>query len=160
MNLEMKRILLFFMIAVTCVTAGFSQDKGRKKSPEEMRREINEFKMKFIAQEIDLREDQQKRFFELFGQMTDERSAIFEQMIRTERKIKKDPNATDEDYANLTRLITDSREKDAEIEKAYDEKFATFLSAKQIYKMKSAEEKFRKKMREMRHKKREKRKKN
>ena len=46
-----------------------------------------------------------------------------------------------------------AKAEDAAIEKSYDEKFSQFLSQKQIYKMKTAENEFRKKMQEMRNKK-------
>ncbi len=49
--------------------------------------------------------------------------------------------------------MTDAKAKDAEISKRYDEKFSRLLTAKQVYKMKDAEEGFRRKMHEMRHKK-------
>ena len=50
--------------------------------------------------------------------------------------------------------MTEAKEKDAEIEKKYDAIFSEFLTSKQVYKMKDAEEKFRNKMHEMRHKRR------
>lgn len=86
--------------------------------------------------------------------MSDERMQVFEQTRRLERKVKKDPQATDEDYAAVSRAITEAKEKDAAIEKKYDAKFSTFMSSKQLFKMKAAEEKFRQKMNEMRHRRR------
>lgn len=144
---------MFFIVVLFCATAGFSQDNGKRKNREEMRKEIEEFKMKFIAQEMDLKEDQQKRFFELYSQMNEERSNLYKQIMKDERKLKKDPNASEEDYAAVSRAMTQAKEKDADLEKAYDEKFAAFLTNKQIYKMKVAEEKFRRKLQEMHHKK-------
>ncbi len=147
----MKKVLTLILLLAFGVGVSFAQEKG-KKSREEMRKEFNEFKMKFIAQEIDLKEDQQKQFFELYGQMNEERRKIFEQTRRLERKVKKDPQATEEDYASVSRALTEAKEKDAAIEKKYDAKFSTFLSSKQLFQMKAAEEKFRQKMEEMRHK--------
>ena len=53
----------------------------------------------------------------------------------------------------MSRLQTAAKEKDADIDRAYDAKFATFLSQRQIFKMKEAEDKFRAKMNEMKQKK-------
>ncbi len=147
-----RKILLIILTMVLGIGTLCAQEKA-KKSREEMRKEFREFKIKFIAQEIDLQEDQQKQFAELYDQMCDERMKIFEQTRRLERKVKKESNATEEDYASVSRALTEAKEKDAAIEKKYDAKFSTFLSSKQIFKMKAAEEKFRKKMSEMRHKK-------
>ena len=49
--------------------------------------------------------------------------------------------------------MLNAKEKDAELSKKYDDKFSKFLSPKQLYKMKEAEESFRRKMQEMRRKK-------
>ncbi len=147
-----RKILLIILAVILGVGTVCAQGKG-KKSREEMRKEFREFKIKFIAQEIDLQEDKQKQFAEVYDQMCDERMKIFEQTRKLERKINKESNATEEDYASVSRAITEAKEKDAAIEKKYDAKFSTFLSSKQIFKMKAAEEKFRKKMSEMRHKK-------
>ncbi len=142
------------MIAILAGTGMmFAQDKGKCKTKEEMRQELKEFKMKFLAQEIDLKEDQQKHFFELYDQMMADRMKVYEQTRQLERKVKKDKVASEEDYAALSKAMTEAKAKDAEIEKVYDAKFASVLTNKQIFKLKSAEDKFRKKMQEMRKKK-------
>ena len=149
----MKKIFLIAFTLILGLGSMCAQGNG-KKSRAEMKKEFKEFKMKFIAQEVDLQDDQQKQFFVLFEQMSDERMQVFEQTRRLERKVKKDPQATDEDYAAVSRAITEAKEKDAAIEKKYDAKFSTFMSSKQLFKMKAAEEKFRQKMNEMRHRRR------
>lgn len=149
----MKKLLIIMLALVAGVGMVYAQDKNKGKSKAEMVREFKEFKMKFLAQEIDLKEDQQKQFFEVYGQMMQERRKIFEQTHKLERKVKKDKNASEEDYAALSNAMTEAKARDAEIEKTYDAKFATFLTNKQIFKLKSAEEKFRKKVQEMRKKK-------
>lgn len=148
----MKRIFLLLTIALTFFAGMRAEEEPAKKTREEMFKEFMDFKMKFIAQEIDLEEGQQKRFMELYTEMSEEKGKLFEQIRKQQRKVRKDPQATDADYATLSRMMNEAKEKDAEIDKKYDEKFASFLSSKQIYKMKNAEEKFRKKMQEMRHK--------
>lgn len=135
---------------MTCGSA-FAQ-KNKDKSREEMRKELREFKIKFMAQEMDLKEDQQKQFIEVYGKMSDERMQLFEKTKRLEHKIKKEGDASEEEYAKVSKALTEAKEKDTEIEKRYDAEFSKFLSSKQIFLMKSAEEKFRQKMSEMRHK--------
>lgn len=127
----------------------FAQEKS--KDPKTMRKEILEFKMKFLAQEMDLREDQQKRFFDLYTQMSNEKAKLFRETRQLEKKI--DNNASEAEYEAVSRAITAAKEKDAEIDRRYDAKFSEFLTSKQLFKMKSAEKKFRQKMHEMRHKK-------
>lgn len=154
-----RKLLLIVIASVVFSGVAFSQPKGKSKNREEMRKELREFKIKFIAQEMDLKDDQKEQFAEVYGKMNDERMEIFEQTRKLERKIDKDANATEEDYAAVSKAITEAKEKDAELEKKYDAQFRKFLTGKQIFKMKGAEEKFRQKMSEMRHKNRNKTKK-
>ena len=90
--------------------------------------------------------------------MTAKRFAVMKAARRLERKVKKNENATEDDYKAVTEAINKAKADEASIEKEYDAKFSTFLSQKQIFKMKSAEDSFRKKLEEMRHKKHGKRK--
>lgn len=132
------------------------EQPGQRRSREEMRKELEEFKMKFIAQEISLQPDQQKRFVDLYQQMQEEKMRVFSAAMRLDRKVRHDKNASDADFEQAARAMSEAKEKDAEIDKRYDKDFATFLTSKQIYLMKSAEDKFRRKMHEMRQKKQKK----
>lgn len=150
-----KKLLVLLFLGLVASGAVYAQKHGGK-SREEMRKDLCEFKMKFMAQEMDLKEDQQKQFSEVYTRMSNERFKLFEQTRSLERKLKKDDNATEEDYANFSRAMTETKEKDMEIEKRYDAELSKFLTGKQIFKMKRAEEKFRQKMSEMKHKKKSK----
>lgn len=126
-------------------------EQGRHKASKryEMAREVQEFKLKFLAQEMELRDDQQKRFFDLYNAMSEEKFKVFTEVRRLESQLKNNPNATEAEYAAVSDAITKAKARDAEIEKKYDDQFSTFLTKKQIFKMKAAEEKFRRKMHEM-----------
>ena len=148
--LKIVKYLFIALFAICCVNASYAQTKGGK-SREEMRKEIEEFKIKFIAQEMDLKDDQKEAFADLYTKMNSERMKAFSQAMQLERKIRKSKDATEEEYAAASKAMNDARDKDAEITKKYADKFATFLTNKQIFKMRTAEEKFRRKMEEMRH---------
>lgn len=120
---------------------------------EKMWKEMQEFKMKFLAQEIDLKEDQKKEFFELYDEMSSKRAQCYKNARDLERKLKKNKDASEQEYQDATEAMKKAAAESAEIEKVYDEKFSTFLTPKQIYKLKEAEQEFRKKMEEMKHKK-------
>lgn len=129
------------------------KERGGKKSKEEMLREIQEFKLKYLAQEMGLSEAQKKEFNEIYTQMSMEKGKIFHECHQIEKEMRDNPNLSDEDYAKASEKLEAAREKEALIDRVYDGKFATFLSAKQIYKMKQAEKAFLEKLREMRHRK-------
>ncbi len=147
-----KRILLVLILSVCGVAAVSAQGHGGK-DRERMMKELQEFKLKFLAQEMDLKEDQQSRFFELYNEMSAKRRDCMRVAWRMERRVKKSADATESDYQSAAEAMNKAKAEDVAIEKEYDEKFAQFLSPKQIYKMKAAEQEFRQKMSEMRQKK-------
>ena len=147
-----KHVLLLILSVIMAFPLAAQKDGG-KRSRAEMRREFKEFKIKYIAQEIELGASQIQEFTELYSQMEDEKHKVFSATRKLERSVKANKNATEKDYQSLSEAMTDAKAKDAEISKRYDEKFSRLLTAKQVYKMKDAEEGFRRKMHEMRHKK-------
>lgn len=143
-----KRFFPLLILAFFCTLAVNAQTP-EKKSHAEMRKEVAEFKIKFLAQEMELKDNQREQFAELYTKMDQEKRQAFSKAMKLERKVKNDKEATEADYAAAAKAMEEARDKDHEIDKKYDEKFATFLSAKQRFKMRSAEEQFRKKMEQM-----------
>lgn len=150
----MKGRLLLLLLAIAFFIPSFAQKHGDK-DREAKRKEMTEFKLKFIADEMGLKDDQRKQFMEVYGQMESERRAIFHKIKTAEKQIKDNKNATEADYEKANQEITEARDRMAAIDKKYDEKFATFLSKKQIYRMKEAENKFSEKIRLCRDKKKD-----
>ncbi len=150
-----KTLLVIIMFLGVLIPMAAQKKEGPKKLSAEMRKEMRDFKIKFIAQEIDLKESQKKQFTEVYNEMSDERWKLFHETKKLERQLKDDKNASEADYENAARALTAAKEKDAAIEKKYDAKFASFLTAKQIFQMKNAEETYRKKMQEIHQKKRD-----
>lgn len=153
----MKKILLLFFLLAGFSGMAFAHPDGHPRPDEKKLKELREYKIKYLAQEMELRDDQKAKFIEVYDKMSDEKRKNFESMKAMERKLRKD--ASEEEYRELSNKISDCKLRDAQIEKEYDAKFAEFLTPKQIYKMKEAEEKFHKKMMEMHHKRRHEKKK-
>lgn len=146
----MKKILLLFIALFGMVFLSYASD-GPKDSGQDMKKELQEYKIKYLAQEMDLKEDQKEKFVKVYSQFCDERRQIFRSIRSLEKSLN--DNSTDEDYKNVTEKINNLKLKNSQVEKEYDGKFAEFLSAKQIYKLKEAEAAFWKKMHEMKRKK-------
>lgn len=142
-----KTIILFFLLLI----AALPEVANAHLTPEQ-RKEYREFKMKYLAQEMGIKEDARQKFYETYNQLSDERRVIRHQIRDLDKKIK-DNTASEEDYTMLNKL----RDQEGEIEKKFDAKFATFLSGKEIFKMKEAEKTFRAKLQEMKSKKNKKR---
>lgn len=148
--MKKQLLLLILFISAAFFFQALAQPKRDPGPDPKMMKEITEYKMKFLAQEMDLKEDQKEKFVELYQKMSEERMQNFRRMRQLEDSLKE--NASEEDYKKASEGIADLKLADARIEKEYDAKFAKFLSQKQIYKMKEAEEKFRRKMHDMRQK--------
>ncbi len=147
-----KKLFLILILAVCCVGSVCAQER-KGKNREQMMKELWDFRLKFLAQEMELQDDQKDRFFELYNEMCEKRRDCMREAWRLERKVKKSDQASESDYEAAAEAMNRAKAEDAAIEKSYDEKFSQFLSQKQIYKMKTAENEFRKKMQEMRKKK-------
>ena len=128
-----------------------AQQRGHRNKAA-MRKEMREFKMKFLAQEMDLKDDQKDQFSEIYSEMMKERLKVFQEIKDQEYRLKNEKDISEKEYAEMSKSITAAKERDAALEKRYDEKFSKFLTSKQIFKMKEAENKWRDKMHEMRHK--------
>ena len=142
-------------LGATCRAQSQKTNSSARTPVPEMVREVMEFKLKYIAGELDLRDDQKQRFNEVYTKLENERRGIFCKARNLEMKLRKDPNASEEEYNTVSNAINEAKTKEAELDKRYDAIFSEFLTKKQIYKLKEAEETFRNKMREMRQKNKE-----
>lgn len=139
-----------------CVAAVCARDHDGKKH-DKMFEEVQEFKMKYLAQEMELKDDQKEQFFKLYDEMCRKRFEAMKPAWTLEKNLKKKSSPSEEEYQKAAEAMSKAKEQSAAIEKEYTEKFSKFLSQKQIFKMKEAEEEFRKKMQEMRQNKKGKR---
>lgn len=148
----MKKVILFILLLTGCFSFSvFAQDEDPVKR-EKMMREVQEFKMKYLAQEMDLSELQKKEFFELYSEMSESKKECYHEAVKMDRQLKGDKNASEEEYQQVRNAFNQANSNWAAIQQEYDAKFAQFLSEKQLYKMKEAESNFRQKLQEMKHK--------
>lgn len=152
----MKQKLLLIILAIVFAVPAFAQKDSKK--CEARLQEMQEFRMKFLADEIDLRDNQKKQFFEVYNQMTAERRAAFRKLKKAEKSIADNKDASEADYDRATKEMAEAKAEMVKIEQKYDEKFATFLTKKQLYKLKEAECKFFETMKNCRDKKKTKKK--
>lgn len=149
----MKAKLILIIAALALALPSFAQKNHDKKDHSTKRKEMLEFKLKYLADEIDLKEDQKKQFNELYTQMEAERRAVFKRIKQAEKSISDKKDATEADYEKATIEINNARAEISRIDAKYDAKFAKFLTKKQLYKLKEAENKYIEKVRNCRDKK-------
>lgn len=146
----MKKLGILIALVLSGMAFSFAQPQDVEKVGRRMK-EVQEYKMKYLAQEMELSESQKKKFFETYEEMASQKHECYKEAIKLDHALKHDPLATDADYQNVTRAFDEANARWAETEKIYSEKFSEFLSPKQIYKMKAAETNFRAKFDEMKH---------
>lgn len=144
----MKKHLLFLLLAILTMPCIMAQHKDKTK----MMEELQQFKIDYLAKEMQLSEKEKNEFVPLYKEYDNERKKAGAEAWKFDRELKKKKDASEADYKKLSELQQTAREKDYEIVKNYDGKFEKFLSAKQIYTMHQGEEKFFEKMKEMRKK--------
>ena len=144
----MRKIYLLILLMAASIGYAFAKDEdpGKRKK---MFKEVQEFKMKYLAQEMDLSDSQKKQFFELYEEMSKSKHDCYKEALEMDRTLKEDKNATEADYQKVTEAFNKANLESAEIDNQYNEKFAEFLTPKQIYKMKEAETNFKSKLEEM-----------
>lgn len=141
-----KTIILPLFLTIACFASMAQQSDGGKR--DDWKKELQEFKYQYLTQEVQLTEDQQKPFFELYSQMEAEKAKAGRECRALKKKAKAD-GATDEDYEAAVNAMIDLKLLEAQIEKRYYEQFKTILSKKQLYLLKVAEREFNKKLMKM-----------
>ena len=145
----MKKFCLVFFSIFFFLPCIYSQSDNyvENRDIDKLRQEMRDFKLKYLAKEIDLKDDQKQEFIELYDELETKRAEIYKPVRTLERKIRKDgENASDEDYKKLTSEINKANQINSKLETEYNEKFSKLLSQKQIYKLRDAENNFRVKL--------------
>lgn len=120
---------------------------------DEMVKELQDFKIKYLIQEMDLPADKQADFTRIYTQYCQSNSALFKDMFSrfTAMKAKKQP--TDADYLALAERMASFKSREGQLENNCFQQLKTLLTPSQLFKLKKAESKFDHKVREMRGKK-------
>lgn len=120
-----------------------AQRHGGDGNREQWFKEMRDYKHAFLAKELDLSRDQQRKFFPLYDEMEDETAKLNQETRQLEEKIAKTgDNVTDIEYDKATEALFEQKSKEGEIEKSFLKKFQPILSKKQLFMLKGAERKF------------------
>lgn len=154
----MKQKILLMILFSAFVFPTFAQKQHKSSDRENRRKEMLEFKIDYLSKEMELKDDQKKQFREVYSQMENERRAILKKIKNAEKAVSgKDVSETE--YDKASKEISAARNEMMQVEQKFDEKFSTFLSKKQIFKLKEAENKFMQKMQECKDKRKQEKKK-
>lgn len=118
---------------------------------EEMFRQVQEFKINYLSQEMELTEAQKAKFIPIYEEMSAAKRKCYEKARNMDKKLRHSSKASDEDYRQVRDAYNEAQAKWNKEEATYNQKLAEFLSYKQLYRMQEAENNFRAKLEEMRH---------
>ncbi|MCM1319193.1 MAG: hypothetical protein NC217_02290 [Muribaculaceae bacterium] len=123
-----------------------------KEPTAEKLKELQEFKIKYLIQEMDLSADKQAEFTKLYTQYDNERSTLFRDIYQRVKSMRQNQNPTDTDFMVIAETMATAKAREGALEQKYFNKLKTILSPKQLYTLKCAEQKFDRKLNEHRHK--------
>ena len=152
----MKRLLAIVMLIAVALgtTALYAQDKKKHggKSHAEMRKEMRDYKLKFLLQEMDLKDDSdtKAKFSELFIEHFETQGKLFKEKRQAKKALEAKSNPSDADYQAYQKVEKSVKEREQAADRQYRGNLEKILSPKQRYKLQQAEDKFRDKMQEMR----------
>lgn len=147
----MTRFLLLIFALTLFMPGAMAEPKDEPTA--EMLKELQEFKIKYLIQETDLPTESQAEFTKIYSQYENERAALFRELHQRFRSMRRNQNPTDTEYMVAAESMATAKAREGELEKKYYNKLKTILSPKQLYLLKRAEQKFDRKLGEMRHKK-------
>lgn len=145
-----KNNILLLLVAIVLSMPVAAQKKSKfDGNRAEWKKELQDFKYKYLAQETNLTEEQQTQFFELYSKMETEIDGAIKDAKATTKIVKSEGDHSEAEYQKAIDAILNLNIIKAQIEKRYYDQFKSFMSSQQLYKLKSAERKFNKKLMEM-----------
>lgn len=145
----MKRISFIAIAAMLMLSlnTAWAKDKNHANANRsQWTQEMLDYKHDFIAEQTEMTQAQRDKFMPLYEAMEKEVFAVHRTAREQAKKISSTTKASDQDYANAARAMSQVKVKEGEIEGRYFDKFSKILSKKQMFQLKQAELKFSKQM--------------
>lgn len=139
----MNRLSLITIVLVIFSAIGASAQPPAPDARNRARwiQEIRSYKHDFMAKELDLSNEQQRKFFPVFDAMEDEVERINTETRELEARAD-NPEASALELENIARTIFEQKRAEGQVEMTYFEKFKEILSPAQLVKLKSVERQF------------------
>ncbi len=144
----MKQFLHITLAVVLLSTAMIATAQNTdKKQHRQWTKEMLDYKHDFIAEQTDMSPAQRDKFMPLYEAMEKEIYNLNHNARVQARKLADaKTKATDQEYFNTAKAMSQVKVKEGEIESKYFDKFAKILSKKQMFQLKQAEIQFSRQM--------------
>lgn len=147
----MRRLLLIFSIILLSISGTNlqAQDKKGDKPRHEMRREMQEYKMKFLAKEMGISGEKQAKFFEAYIAFAKTQDALFEEMRKARNTLERKSNPADADYESFRKTQNSVKDRETAADAEYRKALDKILTPRETFLLQEGENKFREKMQEL-----------
>ena len=140
----MKKSFAFIIALLFYATLLSAQTKQARSS--EWRKEMREYKHSLRVKEMGLSGESKEKFIKLYSAMEDEIYSANSEARLYASKVASNQSPSDAEFEKAAEGLIEAKTKEAQIESSYFEKFKSFLSKKQLFQLKNAENKFAKSM--------------
>lgn len=136
-----KNIAAFILCILFAAATAFAgpQDKAKR---EQWYNNMIQTKIDFLSKQIGLTSEQKEKFEKMYRAMSNETSRLSRDTRSLERQVSKKSSASDLEYEKAAEAIAEFKAKEGNIEMKYFNQFKTFLSKKQLFQLKIAENKW------------------
>lgn len=143
--MSIRRILTSALLTILLVAGASSaaaQQQPENLDVEKVLAEIRPYKHDFFIKKLKLTKEQANEYLPLYDQMEDELMSINQEIRELERTVLENPSATDEEIEAAARATFEQKQREAQTEMAYFEKFSNILTPRQLLQIKSVEKQF------------------
>ncbi|WP_373330669.1 hypothetical protein [Salmonirosea aquatica] len=137
MNTTHRKFCILSALLLTMLTFSFSDSYGQRRNEEEIRK-IQDAKIAIITNRINLTPEQSKDFWPIYNEFSEKKRSIHRSM----RQLVGEKGASDDQAMNNLKEVQDLKQKQLELDKEYQARFLTVISAKQLVELYKAERTF------------------
>lgn len=137
----LQRASCIVIMMMAMLTSALAQPKGERFSPKEFRAHLEEF----ISKEAGLTASEGKAIFPIFHEMKEKQFKAQDKIFRLKRNGPAS-NASDKEFANAIQKIKNLEVEKAETEEEYYKKMCKAISARKVFLVMQAEDKFHRRM--------------
>lgn len=149
------RYILLVLLTAFCGSA-YAEKQPPAPPTDDMVKELQEFKIKYLIQEMDLPADKQAEFRRIYTQYGQQQSQLFKDMFSRFKSMKAKKEPTDADYSALAERMASFKSREGALENNCFQQLKSVLTPCQLFQLKKAESKFDRKVRDMHRKKKHK----
>lgn len=137
-----KAYLFICLLAMLVSFGAIAQAPADSEGRERIMSELKPYKHKFFEKELKLTKEQARDFLPLYDKMEAELQQINDETRELEKRVVDNDKASDTEIEAASRAIFMQKQREAELEMQYYEKFKEILTPRQLLKLKSVEREF------------------